>query len=127
MAKVFLSPSNQYDNVYAYGNTTEGVQCGKIADACNQNDGGSKEVAVFIKIYALQHFQTGYGDKAVQRDADATHDAVWNGFQKAYKRSDKRNEDGEQSCCENSAHRCVLRNGHAAYGFTVGCVRAAAE
>ena len=32
--KVFLSPSNQYDNVYAYGNTTEGVQCGKIADAC---------------------------------------------------------------------------------------------
>ena len=35
MAKVFLSPSNQYDNVYAYGNTTEGVQCGKIAEACN--------------------------------------------------------------------------------------------
>ena len=34
MAKVFLSPSNQYDNVYAYGDTTEGVQCGKIADAC---------------------------------------------------------------------------------------------
>ena len=34
MAKVFLSPSNQYDNVYAYGNTTEGVQCGKIANAC---------------------------------------------------------------------------------------------
>ena len=32
--KVFLSPSNQYDNVYAYGNTTEGVKCGKIADAC---------------------------------------------------------------------------------------------
>ena len=32
--RVFLSPSNQYDNVYAYGNTTEGVQCGKIADAC---------------------------------------------------------------------------------------------
>ena len=34
MPKVFLSPSNQYDNVYAYGNTTEGVQCGKIAEAC---------------------------------------------------------------------------------------------
>ena len=32
--KVFLSPSNQYNNVYAYGNTTEGVQCGKIAEAC---------------------------------------------------------------------------------------------
>ena len=34
MAKVFLSPSNQYDNRYAYGNTTEGEQCGKIAEAC---------------------------------------------------------------------------------------------
>lgn len=32
--KVFLSPSNQYDNRYAYGDTTEGVQCGKIAEAC---------------------------------------------------------------------------------------------
>lgn len=34
MPKVFLSPSNQYDNRYAYGNTTEGVQCGKIAEVC---------------------------------------------------------------------------------------------
>ena len=34
MPKVFLSPSNQYDNRYAYGDTTEGVQCGKIAQAC---------------------------------------------------------------------------------------------
>lgn len=34
MPKVFLSPSNQYDNRYAYGNTTEGEQCGKIAEAC---------------------------------------------------------------------------------------------
>ena len=34
MAKVFLSPSNQYDNRYAYGDTTEGVQCGKIAEVC---------------------------------------------------------------------------------------------
>ena len=34
MAKVFLSPSNQYNNRYAYGNTTEGEQCGKIAEAC---------------------------------------------------------------------------------------------
>ena len=33
MPKVFLSPSNQYDNRYAYGGTTEGVQCGKIAEA----------------------------------------------------------------------------------------------
>ena len=36
MPKVFLSPSNQYDNPYAYGDTTEGVQCGKIAQACRE-------------------------------------------------------------------------------------------
>lgn len=32
--KVYLSPSNQTDNRYAYGSTTEGVQCGRIAEAC---------------------------------------------------------------------------------------------
>ena len=32
--KVYLSPSNQTKNKYAYGNTTEDVQCGKIAKAC---------------------------------------------------------------------------------------------
>ena len=32
--KVYLSPSNQTKNEYAYGNTTEDVQCGKIARAC---------------------------------------------------------------------------------------------
>lgn len=31
--KIFLSPSNQTENIYAYGNTTEAVECGKIAAA----------------------------------------------------------------------------------------------
>ena len=34
MSKVYLSPSCQYDNAYAYGNTTEAAQCIKIAKAC---------------------------------------------------------------------------------------------
>ena len=34
MPKVYLSPSNQTDNRYAYGNTNEAEQCGHIADAC---------------------------------------------------------------------------------------------
>lgn len=34
MAKVYLSPSDQKNNAYAYGNTTEDIQCGKIAKAC---------------------------------------------------------------------------------------------
>lgn len=29
--KIFISPSNQNGNKYAYGNTTEDVECGKIA------------------------------------------------------------------------------------------------
>lgn len=32
--KIFLSPSNQDKNTYSYGNTTEDVQCGKIAKVC---------------------------------------------------------------------------------------------
>lgn len=32
--KIYLSPSDQIRNVYAYGNTTEAVQCRKIATAC---------------------------------------------------------------------------------------------
>lgn len=32
--KIYLSPSDQTTNRYAYGNTTEAVQCRRIADAC---------------------------------------------------------------------------------------------
>jgi N-acetylmuramoyl-L-alanine amidase len=32
MKKIFLSPSNQSGNTYAYGNTNEAAVCGKIAD-----------------------------------------------------------------------------------------------
>ena len=34
MKKIFLSPSSQTGNVYAYGNTNEAVVCGKIAEFC---------------------------------------------------------------------------------------------
>ena len=34
--KVYLSPSDQKSNTYAYGNTTEAIQCGKIAEACKK-------------------------------------------------------------------------------------------
>lgn len=32
--KIYLSPSNQTANKYAYGDTTEAIQCRRIADAC---------------------------------------------------------------------------------------------
>ena len=31
--RIFVSPSDQFNNKYAYGNTTEGDQCMKIARA----------------------------------------------------------------------------------------------
>ena len=31
--KIFISPSNQTRNLYAYGNATEAIQCGKIGVA----------------------------------------------------------------------------------------------
>lgn len=34
MAKVYLSPSDQKSNIYAWGNTNEAIQCGKVAQAC---------------------------------------------------------------------------------------------
>lgn len=34
MKKIYLSPSDQVRNIYAYGNTNEAAQCRKIADAC---------------------------------------------------------------------------------------------
>ena len=35
MAKrVYLSPSDQRSNSYAVGDTTEAIQCGRIAEAC---------------------------------------------------------------------------------------------
>lgn len=34
--KIFLSPSNQSDNTYAYGNTNEAAECGKMAQAAEK-------------------------------------------------------------------------------------------
>lgn len=34
MAKIYLSPSSQHENPYAYGGTNEAAQCMKIAQAC---------------------------------------------------------------------------------------------
>lgn len=34
--KIFLSPSNQSGNTYAYGNTNEAAQCGKMAQAAEK-------------------------------------------------------------------------------------------
>ena len=52
--KVYLSPSDQTKNLYAYGNTNEAVQCGKIAEATKKalerNGGNRKKAALELGI-----------------------------------------------------------------------------
>ena len=62
MAKVYLSPSNQTENRYAYGNTTEAVQCGKIADACKA---ALERSGVTVKLGHMPSMQ----DKCKESDA----------------------------------------------------------
>ena len=64
MAKVYLSPSNQTDNRYAYGNTTEAVQCGKIADACRA---ALERSGVTVKVGHMPSMQ----DKCKESNASA--------------------------------------------------------
>lgn len=60
--KVYLSPSNQTANRYAYGNTNESVQCGKIADACRV---ALKRSGVLVKVGHMSSMQ----DKCRESDA----------------------------------------------------------
>ena len=60
--KIYLSPSNQTENRYAYGNTTESVQCGKIADACRS---ALERSGVLVKVGHMSSMK----DKCRESDA----------------------------------------------------------
>lgn len=60
--KIYLSPSNQTDNRYSYGNTTEAVQCGKIAAACRV---ALERSGVTVKVGHMSSMQ----DKCRESDA----------------------------------------------------------
>ena len=60
--KVYLSPSSQTGNRYAYGNTTEAVQCGKIADSCRA---ALERSGVLVKVGHMSSMQ----DKCRESDA----------------------------------------------------------
>lgn len=63
MAKnIFLSPSDQTKNAYAAGNTTEDVQCGKIATVCKT---ALERCGFAVK---LMHYDT-MADKVAAADA----------------------------------------------------------
>ena len=51
MTKIYLSPSSQPENKYAYGNTDEQTQCRKIANAC--------EIALKRCGFEVKNGQTG--------------------------------------------------------------------
>ena len=47
----------------------------KTTDTRDQNDRDNEEVAIIIKIRALNHLKTADGDEAIKRNTDTTHDA----------------------------------------------------
>ena len=64
MPKVYLSPSDQTKNRYAYGGTNEAEQCGKIADACRaalERCGVSVKVGHMISIQQKCSESTAFG------------------------------------------------------------------
>ena len=64
MYKVYLSPSDQTNNSYAYGNTTEAVQCGKIAEVCRaalERSGVSVKVGHMISMQQKCKESNEYG------------------------------------------------------------------
>lgn len=64
---------------------------GKSAHARNQDDGDHEQIAIFIEVHLLNHFEAGYGDEAVQSDTDAAHDARRN----RRKEGDEGSEEGD--------------------------------
>ena len=82
---------------------------------------------VVAKVYLLNHLQPGHRDEAVQRNAHAAHHAGRNGSEEGDERSHERSDDRNDRRRENRGNGSVPRNRHAAYGFTVRGVGAAAE
>lgn len=60
--KIYLSPSDQTSNKYAYGGTTEAIQCRKIADAC--------EVALLRCGFEVKNNQTSPMEVRVKESND---------------------------------------------------------
>ena len=60
--KIYLSPSSQIHNEYAYGGTTEDIQCGKVAESCRT---ALKRNGFDVK---LTQYKT-LGEKRIESDA----------------------------------------------------------
>ena len=65
-------------------NLAEGY--GQAANTGNKDNGDDKEVSVILKINLLYHLKSADRDKAVERDADAAHDAGGDRREKGCKR-----------------------------------------
>lgn len=64
MPKVYLSPSDQTKNAYAYGSTNEAEQCGRIAEACRaalERSGVSVKVGHMISMQQKCSESTAFG------------------------------------------------------------------
>ena len=80
MPKVYLAPSNQTENRYAYGNTNEAEQCGRIAEACRralERSGVSVKVGHMISMQQKCSESNAFGaDLHVPIHTNAFNDSV---------------------------------------------------
>ena len=107
------------------GDLTEGKS--HTADAGDEDDGYDEEVLVFFEVDFLDHLETGNCDEAVERYADAAHDAGRNGRKQSYERSEEGRNDREASRYQDGDDGSVTAYRDAADGLTVSGIGAAAE
>ncbi len=114
----------------AGGDGTDGDSAevqGQAADAGHQDGCDHEQVAVVIQIHRLQHLEAADRDEAVQRDANAAHDAAGDGVYEAYKRIEEGQDDAVHGRDGDGGDAGIAGNGDAADALAVGGVRAAAE
>lgn len=99
----------------------------QTTDARDKDNGDDEQVAVIAKVGGLNHLKTADGDETIKRDADATHDTVWNRGQEGGERRDEGEDDGKKRRDDNRADGGIARDGDGTDGFTIGRVGAAAE
>ena len=107
------------------GNLSEAYN--KSADSADEDNSNNKEVLVFAEVNSLNHLETAYRDKAVERDANAAHYAVRNACKEGYERTEEGDNETHYRSRQNGNDRCVFGDRDTSDGFAVSRVRASAE
>ena len=100
---------------------------GKATDTGDQNSGYNEQVVIVVEVKVLEHLETADGDKAVESQANAAHDAARDSLEQAHDRGKEGQNDTHTGGHPNGYDGRVLGDGYAADRFAVGGVRADTE